>query len=43
MDPWGNESKNSSVEPKFEDNFRPAQQIEKLSDSEEYLAILGNY
>ena len=40
MDPWGNESKNSTVEPEFEDNFQPAQDIEKLSDSQEYLAIL---
>lgn len=43
MDPWGSEiKKNIVVAAKFEDNFKPALDPDKLSDSAEYLAILGN-
>lgn len=43
MDPWGSEIVDTAeVAPKFEDNFTPAVETEKLSDSAEYLAVLGN-
>lgn len=43
MDPWGSEIVDSAkVASKFEDNFSPAVAPEKLSDSAEYLAVLGN-
>lgn len=41
MDPWGSEVIKSEVVSEFEDNFQPTSVSEKLSDSEEYLAILG--
>lgn len=41
MDPWGNQTINSSVTPEFEDNFIPVKD-DKLADSAEYLAVLGN-
>uniref|UniRef100_A0A2A4K8T9 Uncharacterized protein n=1 Tax=Heliothis virescens TaxID=7102 RepID=A0A2A4K8T9_HELVI len=40
MDPWGSEVDNSEVVSEFEDNFQPTSVSEKLSDSEQYLAIL---
>ncbi|KAJ8712555.1 hypothetical protein PYW07_005397 [Mythimna separata] len=40
MDPWGSEVINSEVVSEFEDNFKPTSESEKLSDSEQYLAIL---
>lgn len=40
MDPWGSEIGNSEVQSEFEDNFKPTSVSEKLSDSEQYLAIL---
>lgn len=40
MDPWGSEVKNSVAAPEFEDNFEPTCDFEKLSDSEQYLAVL---
>ncbi|PZC81080.1 hypothetical protein B5X24_HaOG213420 [Helicoverpa armigera] len=40
MDPWGSEVNNSEVVSEFEDNFQPPSVSEKLSDSEQYLAIL---
>ncbi|KAJ8715276.1 hypothetical protein PYW08_005257 [Mythimna loreyi] len=40
MDPWGSEVINSEVVSEFEDNFQPTTESEKLSDSEQYLAIL---
>lgn len=41
MDPWGSEiAEETVVSPKFEDDFTPAQDSGKLSDSAEYLAIL---
>ncbi|KAG6447492.1 hypothetical protein O3G_MSEX005022 [Manduca sexta] len=40
MDPWGTEVEKSTVVSAFEDNFEPAPEFEKLSDSEEYLAVL---
>ncbi|KAH9640321.1 hypothetical protein HF086_001673 [Spodoptera exigua] len=40
MDPWGSEIGNSEVLSEFEDNFQPTSVSEKLSDSEQYLAIL---
>lgn len=43
MDPWGSEVDKSVVVSEFEDNFKPTSVSEKLSDSEQYLAILGNY
>lgn len=43
MDPWGDEVKTETVVTNFEDNFEPPKEIEKLSDSAEYLAILGKY
>lgn len=42
MDPWGSEVENSDFVPEFEDNFKPTHEYEKLSDSEQYLAVLGN-
>lgn len=44
MDPWGCEIvKTAEVVTKFEDNFTPSTISDKLSDSTEYLAVLGNY
>lgn len=40
MDPWGSEIGKSEVQSEFEDNFKPTSVSEKLSDSEQYLAIL---
>lgn len=40
MDPWGSEVDKSVVVSEFEDNFKPTSVSEKLSDSEQYLAIL---
>ncbi|KAM3957911.1 uncharacterized protein ACR2FA_008056 isoform 1-T1 [Aphomia sociella] len=41
MDPWGGEIKATVIAvTKFEDNFQPAKEPPKLSDSAEYLAIL---
>lgn len=43
MDPWGSEIANSAdVTSKFEDDFTPDAEPQKLADSAEYLAILGN-
>lgn len=41
MDPWGSNVISVSVRTEFEDNFIPASEFEKLSDSAEYIAILG--
>lgn len=41
MDPWGNEVNSKEAESKFEDNFEPSAESQKLSDSAEYLAVLG--
>lgn len=41
MDPWGSNVISVSVRTEFEDNFIPASGFEKLSDSAEYIAILG--
>lgn len=41
MDPWGKETTNSPVPSEFEDNFKPATD-DKLADSAEYIAALGN-
>lgn len=43
MDPWGCEAVETAIVPEFEDNFKPARDCNKLADSEEYLAILGDY
>lgn len=43
MDPWGCEVESAVAVSKFEDDFAPPQEPEKLADSEEYLAILGTY
>lgn len=43
MDPWGSEVESAAVESKFEDNFKPTPEPEKLADSAEYLAVLGKY
>ncbi|XP_013195590.2 uncharacterized protein LOC106138848 [Amyelois transitella] len=40
MDPWGDKVQTTAVVSEFEDNFKPEPQVEKLSDSAEYLAIL---
>ncbi|XP_073962150.1 uncharacterized protein [Choristoneura fumiferana] len=41
MDPWGSDiAEKAVVSPKFEDDFKPAPESDKLSDSAEYLAIL---
>ncbi|XP_068617654.1 uncharacterized protein [Battus philenor] len=40
MDPWGCEVVEVTEVPEFEDNFTPAAEVEKLSDSAEYIAIL---
>ncbi|CAB3234393.1 unnamed protein product [Arctia plantaginis] len=40
MDPWGSEVQHSDSVPEFEDNFQPTLEYEKLSDSEQYLAVL---
>ncbi|KPI99783.1 PREDICTED: uncharacterized protein LOC106126821 isoform X2 [Papilio xuthus] len=40
MDPWGCEVVSESKVSAFEDNFKPSEVFEKLSDSAEYLAIL---
>jgi hypothetical protein len=43
MDPWGCIVETSDVVSKFEDDFNTRQESDKLADSAEYLAILGNY
>lgn len=43
MDPWGSEVKTAEPVSEFEDNFKPSAQSEKLADSAEYLAVLGEY
>lgn len=44
MDPWGSDiAEKAVISPKFEDDFTPAPESDKLSDSAEYLAILGIY
>ncbi|CAK1555539.1 unnamed protein product [Leptosia nina] len=40
MDPWGCEINKIEVTSEFEDNFKPEQGFEKLSDSADYLAVL---
>lgn len=41
MDPWGCEIADSTIVSEFEDDFKP-EKSDKLADSAEYLAILGN-
>ncbi|CAF4878426.1 unnamed protein product [Pieris macdunnoughi] len=40
MDPWGCKISISEVPAEFEDNFKPEQKFDKLTDSAEYLAVL---
>lgn len=42
MDPWGSVNVETvPVTSQFEDDFKPSANFEKLSDSVEYLAVLG--
>lgn len=41
MDPWGCEIADSTIVSEFEDDFKP-EKSDKLADSAEYIAVLGN-
>lgn len=41
MDPWGCQITSAAIVSEFEDNFKP-ELSDKLADSAEYLAVLGN-